>query len=531
MGVTLVPKPVEVRETGGSCPIRQDVEVIVSGEAEVGHAAEMLAQMLRQKTGHPVPVETLDEYRENREGIYFLPDPYIPGKSPERYLLTVEPNRIVLAAASFEGFARGIQALRQLFPTAAMQDVKIPLALPCVTIRDEPRFSWRGLNLDCSRHFMDVEFIKRYIDLLAYHRMNVFHWHLTDDHGWRIEIPGYPRLTGIGAWRKGKGGTPYGGYYTAGDIREVVQFAADRAVTVMPEIEMPGHSTAALAAYPELSCTGGPFEGATSWGIKKEVYCAGREETFTFLQAVLDRVMELFPSPYIHIGGDECLKTRWKKCPRCQARIKEEGLVNEEELQSYFISRMGHYIEENGRQFIGWDEILEGGIPPGAVVQSWRGTAGAVEAVHAGHRTIVSPTSHTYFDYGLARTDLAKVYGFDPVPEELSAEDASLVLGSEANMWTEYAPQHTIDSKVFPRLCALAEVLWTPEEERSLHDFRDRMQFHYARLEEMGVAFGLESESKLHMLRYLMRDARAFFGILAQDPGLALMHLRMYLGG
>ena len=313
MGVTLVPKPVEVKETGDSCPIRQDVEVIVSGEADVRHAAEMLALMLRQMTGHPVPVETLDEYRENREGIYFLPDPYIPGKSPERYQLTVERNRIVLAATCFEGFARGIQALRQLFPTAAMQDVNTPLMLPCVTIRDEPRFGWRGLNLDCSRHFMEVEFIKKYIDLLAYHRMNVFHWHLTDDQGWRMEIPGYPRLTGIGAWRKGKGGTPYGGYYTADDIREVVQFAADRAVTVVPEIEMPGHSTAALAAYPELSCTGGPFEVATSWGIKKEVYCAGKEETFTFLQAVLDRVMELFPSPYIHIGGDECLKTRWKK--------------------------------------------------------------------------------------------------------------------------------------------------------------------------------------------------------------------------
>ena len=211
--------------------------------------------------------------------------------------------------------------------------------------------------------------------------------------------------------------------------------------------------------------------------------------------------------------------------------MKEEGLANEEELQSYFISRMGRYIEEKGRQFIGWDEILEGGIPPGAVVQSWRGTAGAVEAVRGGHRTIVSPTSHTYFDYGLARTDLAKVYGFDPVPEELSTEEASLVLGSEANMWTEYAPQHTIDSKVFPRLCALAEVLWTPEEERSLHHFRERMQFHYGRLEDLGVLYGPERESKLHMLRYLARDARAFFGLLVQDPGLALMHLRMYLGG
>src|SRR6056297_228416 len=273
--------------TGVSCPIRQDVEVIVSGEADVGHAGEMLAQMLREKTGHPVPVETLDEYRENSEGIYFLPDPYIAGKSPERYLLTVEPTRIVLAAACFEGFARGTQALRQLFKAADMQDVNASLTLPCVTIRDEPRFSWRGLNLDCSRHFMDIEFIKRYIDLLAYHRMNFSHWHLTDDQGWRIELPGYPRLTDVGAWRKGKGGTQYGGYYTTGDIREVVQFAADRAVTVVPEIEMPGHSTAALAAYPELSCTGGPFSVATSWGIKKEVYCAGNEDTFTFLQAVL----------------------------------------------------------------------------------------------------------------------------------------------------------------------------------------------------------------------------------------------------
>ncbi len=297
------------------------------------------------------------------------------GKEFESYRLVITPEGMEISGTSEAGIFRGTQALRQIIGTANRAN----LELPCGIIEDYPRFKWRGLNLDCSRHFMTVEFIKKYIDLLALYRMNIFHWHLIDDQGWRLEIKKYPRLTDIGAWR-GAGKKRYGGFYTQDEVKEIVEYAAERFITVVPEIELPGHCRSALAAYPYLSCTGKHLDVQGKWGIMKDVYCAGSKETISFLEDILDEVTELFPSEYIHIGGDECIKTRWRSCPRCQQRIAEEGLADENQLQSWFITRFSRFLSQKNKKIIGWDEICEGGIPEGAIVQSWRGMAGAVEA-------------------------------------------------------------------------------------------------------------------------------------------------------
>ncbi len=341
---------------------------------------------------------------------------------------------------------------------------------------------------------MEKEFIKRYIDLLAYHKFNVLHWHLTEDQAWRIEIKKYPKLTNKGAYRTYDDGSIYGGYYTQDDIKEIVAYAESRFITVVPEIEMPGHSTAAISCYPEISCTGGPFDVGTLWGIYYDIYCAGNEKTFKFLEDVISEVVELFPSKYIHIGGDEVPKDRWENCPKCQGRIQSEKLNDEHELQSYFITRMEKFINSKGKQIIGWDEILEGGLAPEATVQSWRGIQGAIDAAKQGHDVIVSPTSHCYFDYPVDVTDMQKVYSFDPVPPDLSLDERKHVLGSEGNMWTEYAPQELIDDRLFPRMLALSEVVWTYPAERNYEEFRQRVQKHYDRLDFIGIRYGLETK-------------------------------------
>ena len=348
--------------------------------------------------------------------------------------------------------------------------------------------------MDCCRHFMSIDFVKRYIDLLAYHKMNVLHWHITEDQGWRIEIDKYPKLTDIGAWRKEKDGSIYGGFYTKEQIKEVVDYAYKRGVNIVPEIELPGHSVAALAAYPEYSCTGGPFEVEKNWGVFKDIYCAGNDSTFVFLENVLDEIIELFPSKYIHIGGDEAPKYRWENCSKCKKRIQDENIQDTHELQSYFIQRIENYISGKGKKLIGWDEILEGGLANNATVQSWRGFEGALEAVKTGHDAIVSPTSHAYFDYDLDAIDLEKVYNFDPIPEGIPSDKVKHIIGGECNMWSERAPQNTVDSKVFPRLLAMSEVLWDYPTIRDYNLFYERVQTHYKRLDVLGVNYGLETQ-------------------------------------
>lgn len=443
----------------------------------------------------------LEKLSYNQDSIYPFEDPIEVNSinllinstlnaNSEYYELTIKQDFILIKGATREGLIHGLYSLIQLIPrSSGIDDSK----LACVRIVDYPKFKWRGMLLDCCRHFMEIDFVKRYIDLLAYHKMNVLHWHLTEDQGWRIEIKGYPKLTEIGAWRKQKDGSIYGGFYTQEQIKEVVDYAAERGINVVPEIELPGHSVAALAAYPEYSCTGGPFEVENDWGVFKDIYCVGNDQTFEFLETILDEVLELFPSEYIHIGGDEAPKFRWEHCAKCQKRITDEGLHDENELQSYFIQRIENYLNGKGRKLIGWDEILEGGLAEGATVQSWRGFEGAAHAAQTGNDAIVSPTSHAYFDYGLDATDLEEVYNFDPIPEGLSAEEAKHIIGGECNMWTERAPQNTIDSKVFPRILAMSEVLWNYPTERNYDAFYDRVQNHYNRLDQLGVAYGLET--------------------------------------
>ena len=359
-----------------------------------------------------------------------------PGLKEEEFFLNISKKKLVIEATTPQGIMRGIQTLRQLLP---IKKGIIATKIPCIEIHDFPRFKWRGMLLDCCRHFMKKEFVMRYIDLLAYHKMNILRWHLTEDQGWRIEIDKYPKLTTIGSQRKDSSGS-YGGYYTKEDIKEIVDYAKNKHIEVIPEIEFPGHSQAAIAAYPQLSCTGKPIDVATEWGVFKDIYCAGNDSVFTFMEDVLGEVIELFPSSFIHIGGDEAPKTRWENCPKCQKRMLKENLNDEHELQSYFIKRIEKYLNSRGKTLIGWDEILEGGLAKNAVVQSWRGMNGGIEAAKHGNKVIMSPTSHAYFDYSIKSTDMKQVYHFDPIPTELDSIQKQLVLGGECNLWSEHIP-------------------------------------------------------------------------------------------
>ncbi|MDA0912278.1 MAG: family 20 glycosylhydrolase [Bacteroidetes bacterium] len=411
----------------------------------------------------------------------------VEGLTQEGYHLEIRSDRVLLSATEEAGVFHGLTTLRLMLPQVQTDAVR----LPCGVIDDYPRFEHRGLLLDCCRHFMEPDYVKRMIDLLALHKMNVLHWHLTEDQGWRIQIDAYPELTEKGAWRTEKDGTTHGGFYSKEQIREIVAYAEMRNVTIIPEIELPGHSSAALASYPWLGCTGEAMEVPNDWGVFKDIYCAGQDTTFVFLRTVLDEVMELFPSTYIHIGGDEAPKVRWEACAKCQNRMRDHGLHDEHELQSWFIGEIGQYLESHGRKMIGWDEILEGGLPEGATVQSWRGMEGGLAAVAAGHDAIMSPTSHCYFDYPVESTDMEEVYGFEPVPEGLEGEGR--ILGGECNMWSEHAPQALVDSKVFPRMVAMSEVLWSSKETRNWQAFQNRMDKHYDRLDAWEVDYGWET--------------------------------------
>lgn len=427
----------------------------------------------------------------------------------EGYLLKVNESTIVITASAPNGLFYGMQTLKQLLPTEMENET---LSIPVIDIKDQPRFAWRGSMLDVCRHYFPVSFIKKYIDILAMYKINTFHWHLTEDQGWRIEIKKYPLLTEISHWRDetlvGHAGSNtfdgigYGGFYTQEQAKEIVRYAAERYITVVPEIEMPGHSSAALAAYPQIGCTGGPYQVQKTWGVFNDVYCAGKEETFEFLQNVLDEVIEIFPSDFIHVGGDECPKDSWKECPDCQKRITENNLKDEHELQSWFITRMDNYLSSKGKRLIGWDEILEGGLAPQAVVMSWRGTNGGIEAAKQNHDVVMSPTSHMYFDYYQSRDTeneplaiggflpLEKVYSFEPLPEELSPEEAKHILGVQANLWTEYITNtKKVEYMLLPRLQAEAEVAWTKKENKNFENFAQRLDTDYIRLEKMGINF------------------------------------------
>lgn len=437
---------------------------------------------------------------------------------PEGYLLRISPRMVEIAGNSAKGIFYGLQTLRQLIQTDTLSTEKNTY-LPSVEIWDAPRFPYRGMHLDVGRHFFGVDFIKKYLDLIALHKMNTFHWHLTEDQGWRIEIKKYPKLTEIGSVRKetmaGKNfdpyvgdGKPYGGYYTQDEIKEVVAYAAERHITVIPEIEMPGHSLAALAAYPELGNGTGPYKVATTWGVFPQIY-APSERTFTFLEDVLTEIMELFPSEYIHIGGDEAPKAEWESGKIAREVIQREGLKDAHELQSYFIKRIERFLNANGRQIIGWDEILEGGLAPNATVMSWRGTEGGIAAARQKHPVIMTPTSHCYFDYYQNDQEsqplaiggylpLEKVYSFEPVPSELSSEEARFIKGAQGNVWTEYMKsEDQVTYMALPRMSALSEVVWTQPEKKSWTSFKTRLESLFRQFDTMGVRYAKEVDAPL----------------------------------
>jgi hexosaminidase len=506
----IVPAPVLVERTPGSFTLTLGTTILVErGRRDVRETGRYLADCLVE-SGQPRLMLLDARGPDTAHGAILLTTSGADAAlGKEGYELEITARGVCLRAPAAHGLFNGVQTIRQLLPVRGPLDgeptassgelvVRLDSQLPCLRIVDQPRYRWRGMLLDCCRHFMEPEFVKRCIDLLAYHKMNVLHWHLTEDQGWRIEIKKYPRLTEVGAWR-GEGEERHGGFYTREQVRDIVEYARSRHVTVVPEIEMPGHAQAALAAYPDLSCTGGPFEVGTRWGVYEDVYCAGNDDVFRFLEDVLGECLELFPSEYIHIGGDECPKERWRQCPKCQARMKTEGLADEDELQSWFIRRIEAFLNGRGRRLIGWDEILEGGLAPNATVQSWRGMEGAVAAAAAGHDVIASPITHCYFDYpqlaepGMPRwmgvIDCERTYGFEPTPPELTAEQARHVLGAEGNVWTERIPQERVEQMLFPRLAALAEVTWSPALRRDWDDFARRLKTHFTRLDALGVGY------------------------------------------
>lgn len=494
---TLIPKPASLTPGEGEwrLPLNPLIGVELADD-DTRPIGQLLAEMIPGASAIDLPGG--GGPRAADCAIYLKLSPISANLPVEGYSLNVEPGRVTLEASEAAGLFRGTQTLRQLIDGGDI--------IPAVRIVDQPRFRYRGLLLDCGRHFMPKEFVKRYIDLMAYHKLSVLHWHLTDDQGWRIEIKKYPRLTEVGAWRKATrtSETPvddqgrYGGFYTQDEIREIVAYANARFITVIPEIEMPGHALAALASYPELACAPRNFEVGTQWGVFDDVLCAGDDRVFAFIENVLTEVLDLFDSPYIHIGGDECPKARWKACPKCQARMRSMELKTEDELQSYFVRRVGVWLAMRGRRLVGWDEILEGGLPPTAVVQCWRGMNHVTRAIQNGNMVIVSPTSHCYLDYWQGNLPgeptnrgylpLQQTYSLEPVPAEISPPQARRILGVEGSMWTEHSPPPLVDRQVFPRLCAIAEVGWSPAD-RDWDDFSRRINDHYLRLDQLHVTY------------------------------------------
>lgn len=505
----IIPVPVSLQVNEGSFVIDKNTAVKYNqASKDLKPAVDFFISALNDISGTSIPVNAKKQkyIRLQIEKNTSIDD--------EGYILDVTPTSISIKANTKTGILYGLQSLLQTLPAIRTNAI---LEIPCMKIIDYPRFKYRGMHLDVSRHFLGPDMIKEYIDLMAAYKMNMFHWHLVDDQGWRIEIKKYPNLTKTGAWRADytnlvwgsrpqavKNDAPaYGGFYTQQQIKEIVKYAAVRGITIIPEIEMPGHVASAIASYPALSCkqlpqlplTGGDYADMSS------NYCAGNDSVFTFLENVLTEVIALFPSQYIHIGGDEVDKGPWKECPRCQARMKTEGLKDENELQSYFIKRIGKFVESKHREIIGWDEILEGGLAPGAIVMSWRGEAGGIEAAKMKHQVIMTPGSPCYFDHYQAgplgeplaiggMNTLKKVYDYEPIPKELNSGDSLYVLGAQANLWTEYITTASqVEYMILPRMLALSEVLWSPKQNKNWNSFNERLQNHFKAFGQKGLNY------------------------------------------
>lgn len=507
--ISIIPKPKSIVKQAGSYVINPQTRIIISNEAS-RNSAEFLQEYIKTYFGYELPITN-----GGTGGIYIRTGTVLNDK--DGYQLVVDEHSIRITGNTNTGAFYGVQSLIQLLPVTKSEALNIP----AVTIADEPAFAYRGLHLDVGRHFMPVAFIKKYIDYIALHKLNFFHWHLTEDQGWRIEIKKYPKLTEVGGWRNGtiigpypgtgNDGLRYGGFYTQDEVKEVVAYASKRHVEVIPEIELPGHASAAIASYPFLSCFpeqstfvgantpwSGPREGKQvqqTWGVFDDVFCAGKESTFEFLENVISEVMPLFPSKYFHVGGDESPKKHWEKCPNCQKRIKDLNIKGDKQhaaehyLQSYFIQRMEKFLNQHGKSLIGWDEILEGGLAPNATVMSWRGEEGGIAAAKQKHYVIMTPGGYAYFDHQQQKQDdsvtisnnrwflpIEKVYSWKPVPDALAANEKHFIMGPQANIWTEYMKNPAkVEYMLFPRVAALSEVGWTDFGQRDFTDFKERL--------------------------------------------------------
>lgn len=530
-----VPQPVKVESLPGTFVLNSKTPISFGSEDE--KLASLLQKEIASFSGFKLPLK-----KGGTEGI-------ILKRSTDQgavgaYRLKIESKQVTLEANGPEGLFYAFQTLRQALPPQATSNVpvkKVKWEAPCLIVEDEPRFQWRGAMLDVARHFFPVSYVKRFIDLLALHKMNVFHWHLTEDQGWRLEIKKYPKLTEVGAWRKetiiGRprkdakfDGVPHGGFYTQEQAKEIVAYAAERYINVVPEIEMPGHAQAAIAAYPHLGGTGEPIEVYTTWGVNPTVFNV-KEETISFLQDVLAEVLDIFPSKFIHIGGDECPKDQWKKDPHAQEVIKREGLKDEHELQSWFIKRMDNFLDKRGRRLLGWDEILEGGLAEGATVMSWRGMDGGIQASSQGHDVVMAPTTYTYLDYGQSRNadaepiniggylPMSKVYEFEPVAAAIPMDKVHHVLGGQCQLWTEYIKDgRKLEYMAFPRLCAVAECVWSPSKSKDWKSFRRRMVGHLQRLDAREVNFRpMEEEETLMLAKWVAGKVTGEFQEMTWD--------------
>ena len=474
--------------------------VCTSSDELMQKNARFLCDYIKETTGLTLTVN--NSAKVKTPAIMLMLDPKMQGE--EAYKLSVSAKKVVISGRTSAGIFYGIQTLRKSLPIMNAANAE-PVMLPAAEIIDAPRFAYRGMMLDCSRHFFSVDFVKRYIDLLALHNMNVFHWHLTDDQGWRLEIKKYPKLTEIGSKRTGTimghnsdvdDGQPYGGFYTQKEAKEIVEYARLRHITVIPEIDMPGHMKAALAAYPELGCTGGPYEVGHAWGIYKDVLCLGNEKVYQFVNDIIDEVADIFPAKYIHIGGDETPTTRWGECPKCK-KVAAENNLKLNKLQAYFTNRVEKYINGKGREIVGWDEILDGDINTSATIMSWRGIEPGERGAKLGHDVIMSPTSYCYFDYKQNKNEetepegqhalltVEKVYSLDPAPATMSADSRKHILGAQGNLWTEYvAYPNRAEYAVLPRMAALCEVQWTPTDKKDFNNFRQRAD-HMAKIYDL----------------------------------------------